>query len=210
MKHHEAIVNYKESLGTGSVSVNAVSQLFPGRESCDPSRGEKNSDHVDTVALNAEKVQLGRKQLADAKHGQTVAGQLSVVFHGQQIEICMHFYLPGSHRLYLGAMNRGMSMLAAGSTSLADKIEIYATNAQLNAKQQMENAKEVAVKNAEHKTLEIGLKKQKLDMQIAAKKEEQTSLNIAAKSKFALEMIQHIPTEKREAFIREFLSDNYK
>lgn len=107
-------------------------------------------------------------------------------------------------------MNRGMSMLAAGSTSLADKIEIYATNAQLNAKQQMENAKEVAVKNAEHKTLEIGLKKQKLDMQIAAKKEEQTSLNIAAKSKFALEMIQHIPTEKREAFIREFLSDNYK
>ena len=90
MKHHEAIVNYKESLGTGSVSVNAVSQLFPGRESCDPSRGEKNSDHVDTVAL-AEKVQLGRKQLADAKHGQTVAGQLNVVFHGQQIEICMHF-----------------------------------------------------------------------------------------------------------------------
>ena len=76
MKHHEAIVNYKESLGTGSVSVNAVSQLFPGRESCDPSRGEKSSDHVDTVALNAEKVQLGRKQLADAKHGQTVAGQL--------------------------------------------------------------------------------------------------------------------------------------
>ena len=77
MKHHEAIVNYKESLGTGSVSVNAVSQLFPGRESCDPSRGENNSDRVDTVALNAEKVQLGRKQLAEeAKHGQTVAGQL--------------------------------------------------------------------------------------------------------------------------------------
>ena len=70
MKHHEAIVNYKESLGTGSVSVNAVSQLFPGRE------GENNSDRVDTVAPNAEKVQLGRKQLADAKHGQTVAGQL--------------------------------------------------------------------------------------------------------------------------------------
>ena len=76
MKHHEAIVNYKESLGTGSVSVNAVSQLFPGRESCDPLRGENNRDRVDTVALNAEKVQLGRKQLAEAKHGQTVAGQL--------------------------------------------------------------------------------------------------------------------------------------
>ena len=125
----------------------------------------------------------------------------------------MHFSQknrPGSHRLYLGAMNRGMCMLAAGSTSLAEKIETYVTNAQLNAKQQIENAKEVAVQNAGHKTLEIGLKKQKLDMLIEAKKEEQTALNIAAKSKFALEMIQFIPAEKREAFIRQFLSDNYK
>ena len=74
MKHHEAIVDYKESLGTGSKSVNTAPQAFPG-QSCDPSHGEKSSDRVhDTVAQNAEKDQLSRKQLADAKNGQTVAG----------------------------------------------------------------------------------------------------------------------------------------
>ena len=75
-------------------------------------------------------------------------------FYSKQIDQALTFYL--------GAMNRGMTMLASGSSALVEKIETYASS------------------------------------------------NLAAKSKTALDFIQYIPAEKREAFILEFLRDNYK
>ncbi len=105
--------------------------------------------------------------------------------------------------IILGAMNRGMTMLASGSTILAEKIEAYVSTTQTIA----EN---IAIKNAEHKTAELALKRRKLDMADTAKKEEQAASKVAAKSKIALEFIQHIAVEKREAFIMEFLRDNFK
>ena len=86
MKNHDKIVDYKESLGTGSVSVNAAPQVFPGQTG-DSSHVEKSSDRVDTVSQNLEKERLSRKQLTDAKNGQTVSGISSVIFYVQQIEM---------------------------------------------------------------------------------------------------------------------------
>jgi hypothetical protein len=72
IKHHNSILDYKESLGTGNVSINSIPQFYsnsePAIDSGNRSHGGKNIEKV------AKEQPVSRQDLADAKKGQTVAG----------------------------------------------------------------------------------------------------------------------------------------
>lgn len=75
IKHHALILDYKESLGTGSISINAIPQVFSdsrGELAIDSGNRSLGGKNIEKVATREQPV--SRQNLADAKKGQTVAG----------------------------------------------------------------------------------------------------------------------------------------
>ena len=145
MKHHSLIEDYKESLGTGRVSINAVPQVFSTSELAGSSGDRLQAEK--SISDKVAKEQLSRQDLADAKKGQTVAG----------------------------AMNRGIESLSAGSSILANKIEKFATKAQDIATQQMEKAQEIAVAELDLKRTRLEMAVTARQEQVSAAKVDMKS-----------------------------------
>ena len=144
--HHSLIEDYKESLGTGRVSINAVPQVFSTSELAGSS-GDRLQAEKSIGSDKVAKEQLSRQDLADAKKGQTVAG----------------------------AMNRGKETLSAGSSILADKIEKFASKAQDIATKQMEKAQEIAVAELDLKRTRLEMAVTARQEQVSAAKVEMKS-----------------------------------